>query len=112
MDTGRRASDPLSRYLVELTPDGNGVDDIQALAARCRAASEELSRSGTPVRFLRSVFVPEDGTCLLLFEGPSAPAVEEAGRRAALPLRRVSGTLRLPRPDAGLSHEDVDSDER
>jgi Protein of unknown function (DUF4242) len=58
-------------------------------AERCQLAAEELTREGTPVRFLRSIFVPEDETCLFLYEAASAAAVCEAVRRASLPFDRV-----------------------
>lgn len=83
------------RYLVELTPTESGFDDIQALATRSRAASEALSRNGTPVRFLRAVFVPEDGSCFLLFEAPSAEEARLAATRAELGVERVVEALRI-----------------
>jgi hypothetical protein len=83
------------RYLVELTPSEGGFDDIQAIGARSRAASKELSRDGTVVRFLRSVFVPEDGTCLLIFEAASGEAVTEACRRAAIVAERISVAMQV-----------------
>jgi hypothetical protein len=104
------AAQPLIRYLVELTPAENGFDDIQALVARSRFACQELSRPDAPVRFLRSVYVPEDGSCFLLFEASSAPVVEEAGRRAALRVTRVSETLRVPRPDMQRGPVEVERD--
>lgn len=91
---------PLTRYLVELTPAENGFDDIQTLTARSRVACRDLTRQGTPVRFLRSVFVPEDGTCLLIFEAATAGVVEEAGRRAALRVGPASEALRPAATDA------------
>jgi hypothetical protein len=83
------------RYLVELRPTESGFEEIQALGAGSRAASEELSRNGTPVRFLRSVFVPEDGSCLLVFEGASREAVLQACRRAGIVPERISEALDL-----------------
>lgn len=85
-----RARRTLSRFLVELTPVENGFHDIQALTARSRSACRELTEGGVPVRLLRAVYVPEDGTCFLLFEAGSEPAVEEAQRRAALPVGWIS----------------------
>lgn len=79
----------LDRYLVELHPPHGGWAELQGVAAQARAAAEQLSVEGTPVRFLRSIFVPEDGSCFFLYEGPSAAAVGEAGRRAALAVERV-----------------------
>lgn len=61
-----------------------------------------LSRSDSPVdelhfhevspvvRFVRSIFVPEDETCFYLFEAPSVEAVREAAHRAGLQVERVS----------------------
>ena len=54
---------------------------------------------GTPARFLRSVFVPEDGICFLLFEAATAGMVEEAGRRAALHVGPDSEALRPAVPE-------------
>jgi hypothetical protein len=80
------ASGPhLSRFLLELKPDATGFDDIQAMSARSRDACGELSTAIAPIRLLRSVFVPEDGSCFMLFEATSAPAVTEAARLAAVP---------------------------
>lgn len=87
------------RYVAELTvPPSSGVGDIQAIAARSRAACSALAQTGTHVRFLRSLFVPEDGTCFLLFESGSAAAVEQAGKHAALPARRIDQALRIDCP--------------
>jgi hypothetical protein len=87
------------RYLVELKPAGSRFADIQSLSARSRSACRDMSRSGVDVRFLRSVFVPDDGICFLLFEAASRNAVKDAGRRALLPIARISETVRLR--DAG-----------
>lgn len=56
---------------------------MQALSARARAAAAEVDSPATPVRFLRSIFVPEDGTCFQLFRG-TATAVTETLSRADL----------------------------
>lgn len=80
---------PPRRYLIELTPHESGFDDIRALTDRARAAAEELARAGSPVRFLRSVFVPEDGSCFLLFEAASVQQAQQAATRAQLAVRRV-----------------------
>jgi hypothetical protein len=90
----RRAKGQVERYVVELTPAQTRADDIQSICARSRSACRDLSTTDTPVRFLRSVFVPEDGSCFLLFEAVSALAVLEASRLAGLGETNVSGTLR------------------
>jgi hypothetical protein len=77
--------------MVELRLPHAGYTDVQEAAARAR----EATREGERVRFLRSVFVPEDGTCFLLYEGPSARSVRAAAARARLGVRRVARTLVL-----------------
>jgi hypothetical protein len=88
----------ISRFLLELTPDGNGFADIQAISDRSRDVCDELAAENINIRLLRSVFVPEDGSCYLLFEAASGLVVAEAARRAAAgdavvwQLRRASVT--------------------
>jgi hypothetical protein len=79
----------LTRFLLELTPAENGFKDIQALSARSRAACDEVTTDSASVRLLRSVFVPEDGSCFLLFEASSAPDMEKVAGLAAVPVGRV-----------------------
>ena len=63
---------------------------IERDAERVRLAAEEQTRRGIPVRFLRTIFVPDDETCFLLFEASSAEAVRDAADLAALPYERVN----------------------
>jgi hypothetical protein len=60
---------------------------------RVRAAAQELSREGSPVRHLRSIFVPEDETCFDLFEAGSIELVRAVVGRAALPFERIALAL-------------------
>ena len=85
----RRAVDTPTRYTVELSLPEAGCADVQEAAARARAAD------GDGVRFLRSIFVPEDDACFLLYEGPSAQSVKAAALRAKLGVRRVEAALKL-----------------
>jgi Protein of unknown function (DUF4242) len=51
-----------------------------------------MRHEGIPVRFVRSVFVPEDEACFYLYEAPSAEVVRQAAWRAALPFARFTET--------------------
>jgi len=62
---------------------------MQQLSAQARRASEQMRAEGTPVRFLRSIFVPEDDACFYLYQAASAHDVREAARRAQLPFTDV-----------------------
>jgi Protein of unknown function (DUF4242) len=48
------------------------------------------------VRFVRSVFIPEDETCLCVYEASSAEDVRDAARSAGLPVGRVRGVIGEP----------------
>jgi hypothetical protein len=65
------------------------ANELPAHERRARAAAKELTREGTPIRFLRSIFVPLDEICFYVFEATSAEAVGAACDRAALRFERV-----------------------
>jgi hypothetical protein len=78
----------MSSYLLETyTP---AATLLQELEARVRSAAAELSESGTPVRYVRSIFVPEDETCFHLLDGPSRDAVAETAKRAGISTLRIT----------------------
>lgn len=67
-------------HLIELHRPEHGWDGLQALSARARSAAERVNSTETPVRFLRSIFVPDDQTCFHLFEGTAAAVAETLSR--------------------------------
>ncbi len=76
-------------FLVEIYASRTDAAAVERSAIRAERAAEELTRDGTPVRYLRSIFVPEDETCFFLYEAGSADAVYEALMRASLLPGRV-----------------------
>ena len=62
---------------------------IDLTVERSRAAADELTREGVPVRYVRSIFLPDDETCFDLYEAESVDAVREMARRAALAFDRI-----------------------
>ena len=79
----------MGKYLVELYLPRAGSGGLPSAAARARSAAEGMASGGTVVRYLRSIFLPDDELCFLLYEGPSAEAVGEAARRAAITYDRI-----------------------
>jgi hypothetical protein len=55
-----------------------------------RQVAEELSRQGTAVRYLRSIFVPQDETCFHLYEATSIESVLQVAELASLPCVHIS----------------------
>jgi hypothetical protein len=78
----------MRRFLIEAyTPAHSEIDDIED---RARRAAAELSASGTPVRYMRPIFVPEDETCFYLLHAESHQAASEALRRAGVSPQRIT----------------------
>ena len=80
-------------YLVEAYLPRSPAQEARAAGRRARAAAEELSREGVPIRYVRTTFLPDDETCFHLFEAVSADAVEEVSRRAELGRARIVSAL-------------------
>jgi hypothetical protein len=76
-------------YLVKLHLPTGGAPALAAAGERARSAADELAREGIAVRCVRSVYVPENESCLLVFEAESPDAVDRAGRRAELAYDRI-----------------------
>lgn len=83
----------MAEFLLELYVPRTETATVAARAESARLAAEELAQQGSTVRYVRSIFVPEDETCFLLYEADSADAVREAAQRAALPFERVSEAI-------------------
>jgi len=76
----------VAEFLVELYVPRAETSTVRRWAKDARSATVELTREGRPVRYVRSIFVPEDETCFFLYEAATAEDVEEAARRASLPV--------------------------
>jgi predicted methyltransferase MtxX (methanogen marker protein 4) len=78
-------------FLLELYVSREAEAVVRGTSERARSAADELTRAGTPVRCVCSIFVPEDETCFLLYEADSIGVVQEAASRAGLSFERIAG---------------------
>jgi Nickel responsive protein SCO4226-like len=83
----------MAEYILELYVSRSDPETVAAGAERARVSAEELTAEGTPVRYVRVIFVPEDETCFFLYQAHSADAVREAAARAGLESDRVTEAL-------------------
>ena len=79
-------------FLVEHYRPGLPLDELERLAGRACAAVGDLERSGKPLRFLRSLIVPDDESFLSVVEAASEQLVREAYTQAEIPFERISAT--------------------
>src|SRR3954467_10648798 len=84
-------------HLVELHRPETGWRELQALSSRARSPAQRVNSQATPVRFLRSIFIPDDETCFHLFAG-SAEGARAAAAIAQLSVERVTGCERAESP--------------
>lgn len=82
----------MAEYLLELYVSRSDAAAVGQESERARRAALELTGEGTPVRYLRSIFVPEDETCFLLYQAESIDAVRLAAERAGLGNARIKAT--------------------
>jgi hypothetical protein len=82
-----------AHYLLESYLPKHELATRAQTVARVRRAARAVSAQGTPVRYLRSIFIPVDESCFHLFEGASAEAVEEVSRQAELEHDRIVEVL-------------------
>jgi hypothetical protein len=71
-------------YLAESFEPRRDDRDLADVDAQVRAAAEAAG-----IRYVRSIFVPEDETCFHEFEAPSADVVRDALARTQLSVQRV-----------------------
>lgn len=78
----------MAEFLVEVYVAHDDRSAAQHIGRAVQAAADPTDGA----QCLRSIFVPEDETCFLLYEAPSAIAVADAVRRAGLVPEHISAT--------------------
>ena len=82
-------------YMVERNLKGIAMSDLAAAQKLAIGKSQAYTAQGTPMRYIRSTFAPEDGRCMCLFEADSAEDVRRLNDEAKLPYSRVVEALDL-----------------
>ena len=72
-------------YLVDRDLPHITIEGLRAM----QRASEQYCASHTPVRYLRSLFIPGEARCLCLFEAPDEAIVAQVNELAQLPFTRI-----------------------
>lgn len=85
----------MSVYMVERSLKGIAMSDLAAAQKAAIASARQSTADGTPVRYIRSTFVPESGACMCLFEADGADAVKRVNEKAKIPFDRVTEALDL-----------------
>lgn len=90
----------MNQFLVELYLPRRDEAVLRDAAVRARIASEQVTSEGKQVRYLRTIFVPEDEICFHLYEAHAADAVGEASLRAQIAYERIVRAVSVDGSDA------------
>ena len=82
-------------YLVERSLKGIPMDQLASAQQRAIGTAAEMSAAGTPIRYIRSTFVPESGQCMCLFSAADAGQVRTLNEKAGIPFDKVVPALDL-----------------
>jgi uncharacterized protein DUF4242 len=85
----------MSVFMVERSLKGISMSQLGQAQQSAIQAAEQLSRTGNPVKYIRSTFVPESGACMCLFEASDASTVQKLNDSANLPYTRIVPALDL-----------------
>ena len=79
----------MAEFLVESYVPRTDADGVAGRSERAREAASAMNREGCSVRFVRSIFVPEEEMAFYVFEAASADEVRDAAQRAAIEIESV-----------------------
>jgi hypothetical protein len=82
-------------YMVERSLKGISMDALAAAQKRAIETAQKLSKEGTPVRYIRSTFLPEEGACMCLFSAERPEDVRRLNETAQIPFDRIVPALDL-----------------
>lgn len=85
----------MSVFMVERSLGGISMEDLGGAQKAAIAKGEEMTAAGTPVRYIRTTFAPEDGRCMCLFEAQSSEDVRKLNDEAGIPYDRVVPAMDL-----------------
>ena len=82
-------------YMVERDLTGITMPQLAGAQQAAIATSERFTADGTPVRYIRSTFVPGEARCMCLFEASTPDAVRDVNESAGLPFTRIVEAMDL-----------------
>ncbi len=82
-------------YAVQRKLPGITLDQLAGAQKKVIETSDQFTRDGQPVKYIRSNFYPKDSKCTCLFEGPDAKVVQQVNETAAIPFDTIEEVLDL-----------------
>ena len=98
-------------YVVERYRSRSDPDSLPAVADRLAAGARHVSQEGTSVRYVETIFLPGDETCLYTFEAESAADVRAVLRQAGIEVDRIVPAEQIEPREIGSSLDGPEKEE-
>lgn len=82
-------------YMADRSLPGITLEQLAAAQKAAIETSKRFTAEGKPVRYIRSVFVPDEAHLMCLFEAADASLVRDVNEAAGLPFNRIIEALDL-----------------
>lgn len=82
-------------YMVERSLKGIHMSDLAKAQQEAISTSQQFTADGTPVRYIRSTFIPQTGACMCLFEATGVEVVKRVNEHAKIPFDQIIEALDL-----------------
>lgn len=82
-------------YMVERELPGVSMDQLAAAQKAAIETGQQFTAEGKNVRYIRTTFVPNESSCMCLFEADDAEHVREVNEAAKIPYTRIVEALDL-----------------
>jgi hypothetical protein len=86
----------MREFMVELYMSREDAGAVERAAHLTERAAQQITRLGSPVRYLRSIYVRGDETCFLLYAADTMDAVRAAAAATGRPLEHVAEVVEEP----------------
>ena len=83
-------------FVVERYVSGPAEERLAAISSALRKAERELAADGMTVRYVQSILLNGEESCLCLFEAPSEAEVRTINERAGLAYLRIVAATAAP----------------
>jgi hypothetical protein len=76
-------------YMVDRKLPGISMEQLAAAQKAAIETGKRLTAAGTPVRYIRSTYVPNESHCMCLFEAANPDLVKQLNDEAKIPYTRI-----------------------
>jgi hypothetical protein len=101
----------MPNFVVERYRPSSDPDSLSTVADRLAAGARRVSVDGGSVRYVDTIFLPGDETCLHLFEADSEAEVRAVARQAGIDIDRIVPAEQIGPREAGWRLRVTDKEE-